>query len=77
MIFFWSLFVRRQPRRHFALLDENGTCRALHQGDVPPTGGRWVEVTESRLGWIGQPLPAGAWVTPVVSRPAQRRALAA
>ena len=38
MIFFWSLFVRRQPRRHFALLDESGTCRALHQGDVPTRG---------------------------------------
>ncbi|MCY1559566.1 hypothetical protein D9M68_966170 [compost metagenome] len=77
MIFLWSLFARRPQRRCFALLDAAGICRGLHQAAVCPASGHWVEVRESRLAWIGQPLPASARVMPVVGQPARRRALAA
>ncbi len=77
MFLFWSLFARRRQCRSFALLDAAGVCRGLHQGYESPAGGNWVEVTESRLAWIGQPLPGSARGTPVVGQPARRRALAA
>ncbi|MGF6692905.1 hypothetical protein M2318_002977 [Metapseudomonas resinovorans] len=77
MILFWSLFARRPQRRCFALVDTAGICRGLHQGIDCPATGNWVEVRESSLAWLDQPLPASARVAPVVGQPAGRRALAA
>lgn len=77
MIFFWSLFARRPQRRCFALVDAAGICRGLHQGTERPASGIWLEVKESCLSWLDQPLPASARVAPVVRQPARRRALAA
>ncbi|AOE87360.1 hypothetical protein [Pseudomonas sp. TCU-HL1] len=77
MIFLWSLFTRQPQRRSFALLDAAGICRGLHQGIERPASGNWVEVRETRLAWLDQPLPASARVAPVVGQPARRRALAA
>ncbi|MFZ6045266.1 hypothetical protein ACFW0H_03955 [Pseudomonas sp. CR3202] len=77
MSLFQSLFARRSQRRSFALLDAAGLCRGLHQGSESPASGKWVEVTESHLAWIGQPLPGSARVAPVVGQPARGRALAA
>ncbi|WP_271410786.1 hypothetical protein [Pseudomonas sp. Q1-7] len=77
MFLFCSLFARRPQRRSFALVDNAGICRGLHQGTDRPTDGNWVEVRESSLAWLDQPLPAGVRVAPVVAQPAKRRALAA
>lgn len=77
MFLFWPLFARRPPRCSFALVDDAGICRGLHQGIDRPTGGNWVEVRESSLAWLDQPLPAGVRVAPVVAKPAKRRVLAA
>lgn len=77
MISLWSLFPRRPQRCCFALLDAAGICRGLHEATECPASGHWVQVRETRLAWIGQPLPASARVVPVVGQPARRRALAA
>ncbi|MDT4871411.1 hypothetical protein FQZ97_1065380 [compost metagenome] len=77
MFFLLSLFAPRPQRRSFALLDDEGICRGLHQGIEPPANGNWVPVRETSLAWLGQPLPASARVAPVVRQPARRRALAA
>ncbi|MDH4869367.1 hypothetical protein [Pseudomonas sp. BN515] len=77
MILFWSLFARRPQRRSFALVDQAGICRGLHQGIDRPAGGNWVEVSEASLAWLDQPLPASARVAPVVGQSSRRRALAA
>lgn len=59
MIALCSLLFR--PRlRHYALLDENGVCRALRQCAQPPTDGRWVEIEQGLPHWLNRPLPAGA-----------------
>ncbi|WAJ38504.1 hypothetical protein OU800_04505 [Pseudomonas sp. GOM7] len=58
------LFNPRKPLRHFALLDAQGICRALRQCEQPPEGGRWVEVSESRMSWLGSALPASARLMP-------------
>lgn len=71
------LFGPRRPLRHFVLLDARGHCRALRQATERPAEAGWVEVGESRLGWIGAPLPAGATVTPVVTHARLPRVLAA
>ena len=54
------LFNPRTSLHHFALLDAQGICRALRQCEHAPESGRWVEVSESRLSWIGNSLPASA-----------------
>lgn len=57
-------FNLRKPLRHFALLDAQGICRALRQCEQPPQSGRWVEVSESRMTWLGSALPASARLLP-------------
>lgn len=52
-----SLLRRRKPR-HFALLDERGSCRMLLSSSQRPAGAEWVEVEEVRLSWIGHKLPS-------------------
>ena len=54
------LFNPRKSLHHFALLDAQGICRALRQCERAPATGRWVEVSESRLTWLGNSLPASA-----------------
>jgi hypothetical protein len=44
--------------RHYALVDQQGVCRALRQSTQPPQGTAWVEVQECNLGWLCRPLPA-------------------
>lgn len=51
---------RRPVRRHYALLDENQCCCMLLTAAQQPQGGRWIQVNEVRLGWIGRPLPQQA-----------------
>ncbi|WP_373273719.1 hypothetical protein [Pseudomonas taiwanensis] len=77
MFLLWSLFARRPQRRRFALVDNAGICRGLHHGADRPASGNWVEVSETSLAWLDQPLPASARVAPVVRQPSRRRALAA
>lgn len=71
------LFASRRPLRHFALLDNQGHCRALRQCQDCPSNGNWVEVHESRLAWLGAALPVSARLTPVVAHARQARPLAA
>lgn len=71
------LFSPRQPMRHFARLDATGRCCALRQCMERPVDGRWVEVCESRMTWLGAPLPASAYAVPAISQARAARALAA
>lgn len=48
------------PTRHFALLDNQGICRALRQSSQAPSSSHWVEVHKPHPGWLEKPLPAGA-----------------
>lgn len=77
MLFLRRLFSPRKPMRHFALLDASGCCCALRQCQERPSNGRWVEVSESRLTWLGAPLPASAHAAPHISHVRTARALAA
>lgn len=54
-----AIFKRRPRYRKFALLDDQGCCRAFMQCEQPPLGEGWVEVREISVGWIQRPLPAG------------------
>lgn len=72
MDFLWSFFNSRRTYRHYASVDASGICRAFKQCRQQPEGHQWVEITEQRLSWLGQPLPATARVTP---RMAQASAL--
>lgn len=74
---FWSLFAPRGKPRCYALVDASGICRALHQSRVPPQGAGWVEVDESRLGWLQRPLPASAHIPQVVAHSVAGHPLAA
>lgn len=53
-----NLFKRlfTQPTRYFALIDEQGICRALRQTHEPPISGRWIETTRAQAHWINQRL---------------------
>ncbi|TIH07444.1 hypothetical protein [Pseudomonas leptonychotis] len=55
-----NLLAPRRSMRSFALLDAQGICRALRQSTQAPQGSGWVEVQQSCLSWLNQPLPAGA-----------------
>ncbi|WP_411861027.1 hypothetical protein [Pseudomonas sp. PDM13] len=77
MMFLWSLFAPRAKIRCFALLDDKGLCRGFHQAAEAPARGRWVQVREQRLSWIGQQLPASALIQQVVQQSRGARALAA
>ncbi|WP_407681563.1 hypothetical protein [Pseudomonas mangiferae] len=59
-----ALFSPRPPLRDFALLDDHGRCRAFRRASQAPAGAGWVEVNETRLCWLGQTLPAGAFLIP-------------
>ena len=71
-----SLFMPQPACRHFALLDAQGCCLAFKQCKLPPVGDGWVEVEETRLSWMHRPLPASARISPRVSQPLARQALA-
>lgn len=55
-----ALFLPRPPLRDFALLDSEGRCRAFHRARQAPAAHGWVEVSETRLSWLGHPLPSRA-----------------
>ena len=55
-----TVFFRRPPRRHYALLDEHRRCLMLMTAPQSPRSERWVEINEIRLSWIGQVLPQQA-----------------
>ena len=69
MMSLWSLFSPRTRMRCYALLDAQGTCRALRESHQPPAEPGWIEVRELRNQWLGQPLPRSARVR-VAVRPA-------
>jgi hypothetical protein len=54
-----NLLAPRRPMRSFALVDAQGICLALHQSAQAPQGSGWIEVQQSCLSWLNQPLPAG------------------
>ncbi|AHG42527.1 hypothetical protein N018_20765 [Pseudomonas syringae CC1557] len=60
MNLFQSLFSARRQFRHYARVDQAGICRAFKHSAQRPSGVEWVEVTEQRLAWLNQPLPASA-----------------
>ncbi|RMM36376.1 hypothetical protein ALQ80_05400 [Pseudomonas coronafaciens pv. oryzae] len=62
MNLFRSLFTARRQHRHYAHIDQAGICRAFKHCAQRPSGIEWVEVTEQRLSWLNQPLPASARV---------------
>lgn len=74
MDFLWSLFSLRRQHRHYARVDHDGICRAFKHCTQPPVGPEWVEITEARLCWLNQPLPATARVIRSPAR-ARRRPL--
>ena len=71
------LFNHTRPMRHFALIDDEGLCRALRQMQEHPNQSGWVEVREPSIAWLGAPLPAGAQIIPVATHAAAARPLAA
>jgi hypothetical protein len=73
----WSLFTARRQYRYYARVDQAGICRAIKHCAQRPTGSEWIEVTEQRLTWLNQPLPANARVIRQPSRPTTRRLLTA
>ncbi|MFR0672742.1 hypothetical protein ACLUUI_00475 [Enterobacterales bacterium AW_CKDN230030176-1A_HGKHYDSX7] len=60
MLAIWNLLLRRPTLRAYAHLDARGHCQAFKYCAERPVGAGWVEVTETRLGWLGLPLPASA-----------------
>ncbi|MBA1188957.1 hypothetical protein G7Z99_07835 [Pseudomonas entomophila] len=60
MLAFWNLMTRRPTLRAYARLDAQGHCQAFKHCAERPAGSGWVEVTETRLSWLGLPLPASA-----------------
>ncbi|KPX86813.1 hypothetical protein [Pseudomonas meliae] len=62
MNLFRSLFTTRQQHRHYARIYQTGICCAFKHCAQRPSGVEWVEVTEQRLAWLNQPLPASARV---------------
>ncbi|KQQ50800.1 hypothetical protein ASF84_21270 [Pseudomonas sp. Leaf127] len=77
MEFLRSLFSARHALCHYARLDQAGVCRAFKHCRQAPEGKDWVQVTEQRLAWLGQPLPASARIAPRASRSRLRPMLAA
>ncbi|MFP6850112.1 MAG: hypothetical protein VCA57_15530 [Pseudomonas sp.] len=57
-----NLLAPRRPMRSFALVDNQGICRALRQSAHAPQGFGWIEVQQSSLSWLNSPLPASAQV---------------
>ena len=69
MFAFWN---RRKPRsRHFAMLDQQGRCRALWTLAHPPEKGTWIEVDEVDPSLLGKQLTE---LPPVLSLCAARAA---
>jgi hypothetical protein len=58
----WSLFSMRRRYRHYARLDKHGICLSFKHCATPPAGQDWVEISEAKLSWLQQPLPASARV---------------
>lgn len=59
---------RPAPRRQFVLLDAERRCLAMRCARHCPETGRWVEVSEFSLAWLGQPLPWEALLQPAPTR---------
>ena len=77
MLSLLSLFAPRRAMRSFVLIDAQGICRALRQSAQTPEAAGWVEVQESCLSWLNQPLPAGACGAKVTATATPPRMLAA
>ncbi|AIR89484.1 hypothetical protein [Pseudomonas cremoricolorata] len=60
MASFWTLLLQRPRHRTYARLDGQGRCLAFKTCAGRPEHGIWVEVSEQRLAWLGQPLPQSA-----------------
>lgn len=68
----FALWNRRQRRlRHFAMLDQQGRCRALWTLPHTPEQGTWIEVIEADLSLLGKQLTE---LPPVLSLCAARAA---
>lgn len=77
MMSLWSLLNPREPLRYYALLDAQGSCRALREARQQPAESGWVEVQELRSSWLGQPLPSSARIAPARTKAHTAQALAA
>ncbi|MCO7592788.1 MULTISPECIES: hypothetical protein [Pseudomonas] len=73
----WTLLFHRPRHNTYARLDAEGKCLAFKQCSQPPLGSGWVQVSEARLVWLGQSLPANARVCARASHRWQRRTLPA
>ena len=67
MLILLNLF-RQAPRRQFVLLDAEDRCLTMRFSEHCPQDGRWVEVSEFSLSWLGKPLPSGAKLQPLPPR---------
>ncbi|SEN29597.1 hypothetical protein SAMN04487857_11352 [Pseudomonas sp. ok272] len=72
----WLLFAPRRQYRHFAQLDKHERCLAFKHCRMPPKGEDWVEISEVRLNWLHQPLPASARLKPQAAQARLHSALA-
>lgn len=72
-----ALLASTRPLRSYALLDNQGLCRALRQSAQAPLGAGWVEVQQINPSWLQQTLPASARVAQVTAHPRVGKALAA
>lgn len=72
-----ALLASCRPMRAFALLDNQGHCRALRQSTQVPAGAGWVEVQQICPSWLDQPLPASARIGQVTAQAPAAKALAA
>jgi hypothetical protein len=65
-----------KPLRCFALVDQQGICRALRQATEAPQGSGWVEIDEYRLSLLSRPLPAKARLRGITCKHKQQPQLA-
>ncbi|MFK5735712.1 hypothetical protein KW869_19455 [Pseudomonas urmiensis] len=73
----WTLLFHRPRHLTYARLDCDGKCLAFKHCSQPPAGSGWVQVSEAKLAWLGQPLPSSARVCARASRHWQQRSLPA
>ncbi|MBA1201952.1 hypothetical protein G7009_09290 [Pseudomonas capeferrum] len=73
----WSLLFKRSRHTAYARLDADGKCVAFKACIQPPSGNGWVQVNETRLSWLGAPLPASARVCARARRRWHQRSLPA
>jgi hypothetical protein len=77
MFFLRSWLAPRCHIRTFALLDDQGLCRAFRQSVQAPQGLGWVEVNQQQLGWLHKPLPRSARIATTETHLAATNALVA